>query len=67
MIKLKKEGLIRITLDYQGKFSGILNDSKKDTSDLKNDLSGLNSDFSKPEADMQVTRNVNTELSERWI
>ena len=65
MIKLKKEGLIRITLDYQGKFSGILNDPKKDTSDLKNDLSGLNSDFSKPEADMPVTRNVNTELSER--
>lgn len=65
MIKLKKEELIRIALDYQGKFTGILNDSKKDTSDLKNDLSGLNSDFSKPEADMQVTRNVNTELSER--
>ena len=65
MIKLKKEELIRITLDYQGTFSGILNDSKKDTSDLKNDLSGLSSDFSKPEADMQVTRNVNTELSER--
>ena len=40
-MKLNKEELVRITLDYQGKFNGILDYLKKDISDLKNDLSGL--------------------------
>ena len=38
---LNKEELVRITLDYQGKFNGILDYLKKDISDVKNDLSGL--------------------------
>ena len=40
---------------------------KKDISDLKSDLSGLKSDFCKLEADIQVTRNVNSKLSERLV
>ena len=67
LMKLNKEDLVRITLDYQGKFNNILDDLKKDISDLKCDLSGLKSDFSKLEADIQVSRNVNYKLSERLI
>ena len=67
LMKLNKEDLIRITLDYQGKFNNILDDLKKDISDLKSDLSGLKSDFSKLEADIQVSRNVNSKLSERLL
>ena len=66
-MKLNKEDLLRITLDYQGKFNKILDDFKKDISDLKSDLSWLKSDFSKLEADIQVSRNVNTKLSERLL
>ena len=66
-VKLNKEDLVRITLDYQGKFSNILDDLKKNISDLKSDLSGLKSDFSKLEVDIQVTRNVNSKLSERLV
>ena len=60
LMKLKKEDLARIILDYQGNFSSILDDLEKGISDLKNDLSGLKWDFSKLEFDMQVTRNVNS-------
>ena len=69
LMKLNKEDLIRITLDYQGKFNSIfiLDDLKKDISDLKNNLSGLQSDFSKLEADVQVTRNVNSKLPEKLV
>ena len=67
LMKLNKEDLVRITLDYQGKFSNILDNLKKDVSDLKSDLSGLNLDFSKLEADIQVTRNVNSKPSERPV
>ena len=67
LIKLNKEDLVRITLDYQGKFNNILDHLTKDISDLKSDLSRLKSDFSKLEADIQVTRNVNSKLSERLV
>ena len=66
-MKLNKEDLVRITLDYQGKFNNILHDLKKDISDLKSDLSGLKSDFSKLEADIQVSRNINSKLTERLV
>ena len=59
--------MIRITLDYQGKFNSILDDLMKDISDLKIDLSGLKLDFSKLEADIQVTRNINLKLSEGFV
>ena len=60
LMKLNKEELVRITMDYQGKFDGVLDDYLW----LKNDLSELKSDFSKLEADIQVIINVNTKLSE---
>ena len=53
LMKLNKEELVRITMDYQGKFDGVLDDYLW----LKNDLSGLKSDFSKLEADIQVIIN----------
>ena len=34
---------------------------------MNSDLSGLKSDFSKLEADIQVSRNVNSKLSERLL
>ena len=34
-MKLNKEDLVSITLDYQAKFNNILDDLKKDISDLK--------------------------------
>ena len=49
LMKLNKEDLVRITLDYQGKFNNILDDLKEDISDLKSDLSRVKSDFSKLE------------------
>ena len=64
-MKLNKEDLVRVTLDYHGKFKNILIDLKKDIS--KCDLSGLKSYFSKLEADIQVSRNVNYKLSERHV
>ena len=67
LMKLNTEDLVRITLEYQGKFNNILDDLKKDIFDLKSDLSGLKSDFSKLEADIQVTRKVNSKLSERLM
>ena len=63
LMKLNKEELLRITMDYQGKFDGVLDDYLW----LKNDLSGLKSDFSKLEADIQVIRNINTKLSEPLV
>ena len=67
LMKLNKEDLVRIALDYQEKFNNILDDLKRDISDLKSDLSGLKSDFSKLEADIQVIRNVNSKLPERLL
>ena len=66
-MKLNKEDLVRTTLNYQGKFNGILDDLKKDIFDLKRDLSGLKSGFSKLEANIQVTRNINSKLPERLV
>ena len=67
VMKLNKEDLVKITLYYQGKFNGVLDDLKKDVSILKTDLPGLKSDFSKLETNIQVTRNVNTTQSERLV
>ena len=67
LMKLNKEDLVRITLDYQEKFNNILDDLKKGVTGLKSDLSGLKSDLSKVEADIQVSRNVNSKLTERLV
>ena len=67
LMKLNKEDLVRITLDYQEKFNNILDDLKKGVTGLKSDLSGLKSDLSKVEADIQVSRNVNSKLTEKLV
>ena len=67
LMKLNKKDLVRVTLDYRGKFNSILDDLRKDILYLKSDLSGLKSDFAKLEADIKVTRNVNSKLSERLV
>ena len=67
LMKLNKEDLVRITLDYQEKFNNILDDLKKGVTGLKSDLSGLKSDLSKVEADIQVSRNVNSKLTKRLV
>ena len=67
LMKLNKEDLVGIILDYKGKFNNILDDLKKDISDLKYGLFGIKSDFSKLKADIQVSRNVSSKLSERLV
>ena len=66
LMKSNKEELIGMTLNYQGKSNGVSDDLKGKISGLKNDP-GLKSDFSKLEADKQVTRNANTNLSKRIV
>ena len=65
-MKLNKEYLVSITLDYQEKSNNILDDLKKDISDLESNLSWLKSDV-KLEAYIQVSRNLNSKLSERLV
>ena len=45
LMKSNKEDLARITMDYQSKFNGILDELEKDIFDLKIGLSRLKSDF----------------------
>ena len=58
--KLNKEDLVRLLLDYQGKFNSILDD-------LKNNFDKLKTKFTKLEADVNISRNVNSKLSDRLI
>ena len=67
LMKLNKEYLVSITLDYQEKSNNILDDLKKDISDLESNLSWLKSDVSTLEAYIQVSRNLNSKLSERLV
>ena len=60
LIKLNKEDLARLLLDYQGKFNSILDD-------LKNNFDELKTKFTKLEADLNISRNVNFKLSDRLI
>ena len=59
--------MVSITLDYQEKSNNILDDLKKDISDLESNLSWLKSDVSTLEAYIQVSRNLNSKLSERLV
>ena len=59
-MKLNKEDLVHLLLDYQGKFSSILDD-------LKNKFEELKTKFTKLEADVNISRNVNSKLSDRLI
>ena len=60
LVKLNKEELVRLLLDYQGKFNSILDD-------LKNNFDELKTKFTKLEADVNISRNVNSKLSGRLI
>ena len=58
LMKLNKEDLVRLLLDYQGKCNSILDD-------LKNNFDELKTKFTKLEADVNISKNVNSKLSDR--
>ena len=60
LMKLNKEDLIRLLLDYHGKFNSFLNG-------LKNHFDELKTKFTKLETDLNVSRNVNYKLSDRLV
>ena len=59
-VPLNKEDLVRMLLDYQGKFNNILDE-------LKNDLNELKTKFCKLESDLHISRNVNDKLSDKMV
>ena len=59
-MKLNKENLVRLLLDYQGKFDSILED-------VKNNFDELKTKFTILEADLNTSRNVNSKLSDKLI
>ena len=65
LMKLNKEGLVRIILDYQERLNDVLDDlqEERNLSLKRKELFGQKSVFFKLEADIQVTRNINTEPS----
>ena len=56
----RKEDLVKMLLDYQGKFSNILYE-------LKNDLNKLKTKFYKFESDLHISRNVNDKLTNKLV
>ena len=60
LMKLIKEDLVRFLLDYQGKFNSILDD-------LENNFDELKTKFTKLEADVNISKNANSKLSDRLI
>ena len=60
LMKLNKEDLVRFLLDYQGKFNSILDD-------LENNFDELKTKFTKLEADVNISKNANSKLSDRLI
>ena len=60
LMKLNKEDMVRLLLDYHGKFNSILDD-------LKNNFDELKSKFTKLEPDLNMSKNVNSKLSDRFI
>ena len=58
--KLIKDDLVCLLMDYQGKFNSILDDLKINFDELK-------TKFTKLEADVNISRNVNSKLSGRLI
>ena len=59
-MRLNKELLVRMLLDYQGKFNNIFDE-------LKNDLNELKTKFCKLESDLHISRNVNDKLSVKLV
>ena len=60
LMRLNKEDLIRMLLDYQGKFNLILDK-------LKNDLNKLKTKFCKFESDLHISWNVNDKMSDKLV
>ena len=60
LIRLNKEDLVRMFVDYQGKFNNILNE-------LKIDLNELKTKFCKIESDLHISGNVNDKLSDKLV
>ena len=60
LTKLDKEDLVRLLLDYRGKSDSIVDDLKNNFDDLKTKLTKL-------EADLNISRNVNSKISDRVI
>ena len=59
-MKLNKEEIVRIVLDYQGKFDSVLDDLRKNISELK-------SDFSRVEAALRDSNSLNEKLTGRIL
>ena len=59
-MRLNKEDLLRMLVDYQGKFSNILDE-------LKINLNQLKTKFCKRESDLHISRNVNDKLSDKLV
>ena len=60
LVKLNKEDLVYLLMDYQGEFNSILDDSKNNFDELKGKITKL-------ESDLNISRDVNSKLSDRLI
>ena len=60
LLRLDKEDLVRMLLDYEGKFNNILDEPKKDLNELK-------TKFCKLESDLHISRNVNDKLTDKLV
>ena len=58
--KLTKDELVNLSLEYQNKFTLTL-------SRIESDIGNFRKDFKKVEADLAITRNVNSKLRERVV
>ena len=59
LMERNEEGLVDLLLDYQGKFNSILDDKKNNFDELKTIFTNL-------EVDMNISRNVNSKVSDRY-
>ena len=60
LMRLNKEDLVTMSLDYQEKFNNILDE-------IKIDLNELKTKFCKLESDLHISRNVNDTLSDKLV
>ena len=58
LMHLNKEDLVRMLLDYHGKFNNILDE-------LKSDLNELKTKFCKLESDPHISMNINDKLCDK--
>ena len=59
-MRLNKDDLVRMLLDYQGKFNNILDK-------LKNNLNELKTNLCKLESDLHISRNLNDRLKNKLV